>query len=58
LGCGWYFESWLSLVVLVLPITGAILYRIRVEEEALIGGLGREYEEYRQRTRALLPRIF
>lgn len=57
LGCGSYFGSWLSLGVLLLPISAAILYRVRVEEAALIRGLGEEYEAYRKRTKTLLPWI-
>lgn len=57
LGCGWYFGSWLSIGVLLLPITAAVFYRVSVEEAALIRGLGEVYQEYRKRTKALLPWI-
>lgn len=58
LGCGWHFGSWLSTAALVLPVLGAILYRMRVEETALLKVLGAEYRGYQLRTKALIPRIF
>lgn len=58
LGCGWHLGSWLSLATLVLPVLGAVLYRVSVEEAVLLEGLGDEYREYQQATKALIPRIF
>ncbi len=58
LGCGWYLGSWLSLGLLLLPISAAILYRVKVEEDALVAALGEEYEAYRRRTRTFLPGSF
>jgi protein-S-isoprenylcysteine O-methyltransferase len=55
LGMGVFFGSWLSIVVLMIPITIALLARIRIEEEALVGALGADYEAYRARTKRLIP---
>jgi protein-S-isoprenylcysteine O-methyltransferase len=44
----------LSLVAFLIPIAG-YAYRIRVEERALIDGLGEPYRAYMRRTRRLIP---
>lgn len=44
-----------ALVVALLPILLALLYRIRVEEEALSAAFGPAYAKYRRTTKALLP---
>ncbi len=58
LGVGIAFNSWLSLVLIVAPITVFFLYRIRIEEEALSEELGQAYLEYCKTTKRLLPGIF
>lgn len=55
LGLGVFFGSWLGIVILLVPITLALLYRIRVEEVALRGALGADYEAYCARTKRLIP---
>ena len=51
-------ENWISLpITLTLPLA-SILYRIGVEEKALLGHFGTQYEEYCRRTNRLLPRIY
>ena len=52
------FGNWLSLGVIMIPITGALIYRIRVEEAALVKALGQEYAEYCRSTRRLIPGLF
>jgi len=55
---GLHFGSWVSFAVLVLPITGAVLHRIRVEEAALLEALGEPYRNYRDGTPRLVPWVF
>jgi len=50
--------NWISLVVIFVPITAATLYRIRVEELALMEAFGQEYAEYRRSTRCLVPYVY
>jgi protein-S-isoprenylcysteine O-methyltransferase Ste14 len=58
LGMGLVSENWVSLAVLVvLPLAG-ILYRIHVEERALLRHFGPAYHEYARRTNRLLPGIW
>ena len=58
LGVGVAFNNWLSLLVILVPVTTALLYRIRVEENLLAEMLGREYTDYRQATKRLVPGIY
>jgi protein-S-isoprenylcysteine O-methyltransferase len=44
-----------SLLVIFLPAFLTLLYRIRLEEAALLSGLGESYAEYARRTKRLLP---
>ena len=48
----------LSLIVLTVPTTVALLNRIRVEEDVLLSGLGGRYREYVTRTKRLLPGLY
>jgi protein-S-isoprenylcysteine O-methyltransferase len=54
-GLGFSFVNWLSLIVLVVPITLAVLNRISKEEAALREGLGEPYTTYCTRTKRLVP---
>lgn len=57
-GFGMTLRHWTSLAVMVIPITAAFLYRIRVEEEALRAGLGEAYASYARRTKRLVPFVY
>jgi protein-S-isoprenylcysteine O-methyltransferase Ste14 len=41
-----------------LPIIGAFLWRVRIEERALLGALGEQYRPYMRRTKRLIPFIY
>jgi protein-S-isoprenylcysteine O-methyltransferase Ste14 len=57
-GYGVADQNWLSLAIAVgLPLA-ALLYRIHVEEAALVSGIGREYQDYQRRTKKLIPGIW
>jgi protein-S-isoprenylcysteine O-methyltransferase len=58
LGFGLCLGNWLSILCLVGPITAAFLWRIRVEEGALIDALGDDYRAYMRRTARLLPFVY
>jgi protein-S-isoprenylcysteine O-methyltransferase Ste14 len=57
-GLGVFLDNWLSLAVLVLPITLAVMHRIRLEESVLVNALGPAYSDYCARTRRLIPGVF
>ena len=48
--------NWLALLGMIPAVLG-YAYRIRVEERALVEGLGEEYLAYRRRTKRLIPYI-
>lgn len=58
LGLGVALGNWLSTALLFLPMLYAILYRIRVEEAALLEHFGAEYETYACETKRLVPGIY
>jgi protein-S-isoprenylcysteine O-methyltransferase len=55
LGLAVFYWNWLSMVVLMVPITCAVINRIRKEERALAAAFGAEYESYCKRTKRLIP---
>ncbi|PYL86967.1 MAG: protein-S-isoprenylcysteine methyltransferase [Verrucomicrobia bacterium] len=58
LGLGFCLGNWLSILFLSLPIIGAFLWRVRIEERALLGALGEQYRPYMRRTKRLIPFIY
>jgi protein-S-isoprenylcysteine O-methyltransferase Ste14 len=57
-GLALYFSNYLSMLIIFVPICLAFLYRIHIEEDALINAFGSEYLEYRASTKRLIPGIF
>lgn len=57
LGLGLFFNNWLSLLIVFVPVTIGLLYRIRIEEAALGAAMGDEYTAYCARTKRLVPGI-
>lgn len=55
---GLHTRNWLALAIIAVPPTAALLYRIRIEEEALTRAFGQEYVEYSAETKRLLPGIY
>ena len=51
-------RNWLSLAILMVPPTAALLYRIHVEESAMGMAFGEEYEAYRRKTKRLIPAVY
>ncbi|MBZ5640628.1 MAG: isoprenylcysteine carboxylmethyltransferase family protein [Acidobacteriia bacterium] len=58
LGFGLGLGNWLSGVSILGCVLVGYLYRIHVEEEALLEALGEEYAGYRRRTRRLIPGVY
>ncbi|HEY2712714.1 MAG TPA: isoprenylcysteine carboxylmethyltransferase family protein [Chthoniobacterales bacterium] len=57
---GWALtlENWLAALVVLAPIFVVFVRRMNIEEEALERALGRQYMDYMQRTRRLVPGIY
>jgi protein-S-isoprenylcysteine O-methyltransferase Ste14 len=57
-GYGLAVQNWLSLIIAISLPTVALLYRIKIEEEALVKGIGAEYEAYQKKTKKLIPGVW
>jgi protein-S-isoprenylcysteine O-methyltransferase len=58
LGWGVASNSWLGLAALTLPLFCSLLYRVHVEERALIDAFGDDYRAYSAATARLIPAIY
>ena len=50
--------NWASLLIIMVPSCTVQLWRIHIEEKALLEGLGESYRSYMQRTKRLIPWIY
>jgi protein-S-isoprenylcysteine O-methyltransferase Ste14 len=55
---GLFIGNWWSLVVLTVAIAGGLVFRIRVEERALMQNLGDGYRDYAATHKRLVPLIW
>lgn len=51
-------RNWLAAALAMVPTTAALLYRIHVEEAALLEAFGGQYVEYCRTTKRLIPGIY
>jgi protein-S-isoprenylcysteine O-methyltransferase Ste14 len=51
-------SSFYSILVLVVPVFTAVVYRISIEEKVLITEFGDGYTRYMELTKKIIPRIF
>jgi len=58
LGIGLALGNWLALVVVVVLPTAVILVRIRVEERALLAGIGEPYRRFMATRKRLIPWVW
>ena len=57
-GLGLAFSSYVSFLLIALPVTIAFLYRVKVEEEALTKAFGEDYITYCHQSKRFLPFIY
>lgn len=57
IGFGLCIGNWMS-ILCVLPVVAAFMWRIHVEEGALIDALGENYLSYMRRSKRLLPFVY
>jgi len=57
-GLGLLLRHWTSVIALLVPITWALLYRIGIEERALVAGLGEAYADFMRRRKRLVPFVY
>ncbi|BDX39736.1 protein-S-isoprenylcysteine methyltransferase [Tenuifilaceae bacterium CYCD] len=48
-------NSYISILIITIPMLLVILYRIKVEEEILLAEFGNDYSNYKNRTKKLIP---
>jgi len=58
LGLGLSFANWFSLALSSAPYFLVVLYRMRVEEQALADAFGGGYVAYCKTTKRLIPRVY
>ncbi|MGZ4962275.1 MAG: methyltransferase family protein [Limisphaerales bacterium] len=58
LGFAFTFHNWASFLILVVPCFSVTLWRIHIEEAALLEALKPQYANYAQRTKRLIPFIY
>ncbi len=58
LAAGLHGHSWAGLAAYFIPPTLAVLYRIHVEETALLSAFGGEYADYMKTTKRLVPGVY
>lgn len=58
LGIGLALSNWLALIVILVLPTVAILVRIRVEERALLAGIGEPYRRFMATRKRLIPWVW
>jgi len=58
LGVALCLGNWLSLLIIMVPITLAFAWRMSTEEAALANALGSPYTNYMNRTKRLAPYIY
>ncbi len=58
IGFGLVMRNWASLLLISGPIFFAFLYRINVEERALLAALGERYRAYSKKTKRLIPFVY
>lgn len=57
-GFGLCLSNLASLLLIMLPVSAAFLYRMRIEEAALSQALGDVYRDYCRRSKRLIPFIY
>lgn len=57
-GFGLGLGSWPALPVIIVPVTAAFLWRIRIEERVLADAFSAEYPAYARDTKRLIPHVW
>jgi protein-S-isoprenylcysteine O-methyltransferase Ste14 len=51
-------SNWLSILLMMIPVTLGYLYRINVEEKFMADQLGEDYQHYQDRTKRIIPMLY
>lgn len=58
LGIGLALANWASIVAIMVGTLAGLLYRVRVEEKALVEALGQPYLDYMRHTTRFIPFVY
>ena len=58
LGLALYFNNWICLAVILIPMVSVFIYRIQIEEQLLLRQPGLHYDDYCKRTKRLIPFVY
>ena len=51
-------NNWLTFLIIMIPVFATFINRINIEEKLLLRQFGSEYEEYKRKTKRLVPLIY
>jgi protein-S-isoprenylcysteine O-methyltransferase Ste14 len=51
-------SNWLSILLMMIPVTLGYLYRIKVEEKFMTDQFGEDYKHYQDRTKRIIPLLY
>jgi len=51
-------SNWLSVLLMIIPVSIGYIYRIKVEERFMIEQMGENYLNYQKRTKRIIPMIY
>lgn len=51
-------SNWLSILLMMIPVTLGYCYRIKVEEKFMTDQLGEDYQHYQDRTKRIIPLLY
>lgn len=51
-------SNWLSIVLMMIPVTVGYLYRIKIEEKFMTDQFGEDYQKYQERTKKIIPMLY
>lgn len=58
IGLGFLFGNWVSVASILVAVTAGLVYRIRVEERALLQTLGARYRDFAATRKRLVPFVW
>jgi protein-S-isoprenylcysteine O-methyltransferase Ste14 len=58
LGFGFSLNNWISIAIVFLPTFFTFIYRISIEEKVLTEQFGKQYTEYKSKTKRLIPFVY
>ncbi|HSS60579.1 MAG TPA: isoprenylcysteine carboxylmethyltransferase family protein [Candidatus Limnocylindrales bacterium] len=58
IGVGFFFGNWLALIALTVLVIAGLVYRINVEERAMMQTLGERYSPYASTHKRLIPLVW